>query len=154
MNEYFVNPECDPFRRISSMYEMFSLLQSAVGCENPPQYPPILQNILTYIGTYYANLHSLSAIRDHFYISQSSLERLFKKYLQITPYQYINAVKMEHACQFLGEGLSVMEAAMKSGFSDVSHFIADFRRRFELTPNQYRKLLEQVLVNRSANKSK
>ncbi|MBO5649484.1 MAG: helix-turn-helix transcriptional regulator [Clostridia bacterium] len=34
--------------------------------------------------------------------------------------------------------MGVMDVAMKSGFSDASHFIAAFHQRFGVTPNQYR----------------
>lgn len=144
VSKNFTTSDCDPFLRIASIYELFSMLRHTVGYETFPEYPDPLQDILSYIGTHFAELHSLSPIRTQFFISQSSLERLFRKHLQITPYQYIHAIKMECACRMLANGASVTDSAIKSGFSDVSHFIVDFRRRFDMTPNQYQNLMKQM----------
>lgn len=133
----------DIFRHTASVYELFSILQHAVGNEALPAYPYPLQDILSYIAKHFSGLHTLTPIIEHFYISQSSLERLFKKHLKITPYQYIQAVKMEGACRLLAEGASVTDSALASGFSDVSHFIVCFRKRFEMTPREYAKRMQQ-----------
>ena len=49
---------------------------------------------------------------------------------------------MESACRLLVGGVSVTDAAMIGGFSDVSHFIGCFRRRFGMTPKEYAKRLQ------------
>jgi AraC-like DNA-binding protein len=137
----------DTFRLAALIYELFSILQHTVGNEALPEYPYPLQDILSYVAGHFADLHSLTPIINNFYISQSSLERLFKKYLKITPYQYIQAVKMESACRLLAGGVGVTDAAMTSGFSDVSHFIGCFRRRFGMTPKEYAKKLQSKHEN-------
>ena len=144
INRNFKTSDCDPFIRIASIYELLSLLRYTIGYKILPEYPYPLQEILSFIDKHFAELHSLAPIRTQFFISQSSLERLFRKHLQITPYQYIHAKKMEYACRMLADGASVTDSAIKSGFSDVSHFIVDFRRRFDMTPNQYQKLMKQM----------
>ena len=134
--------ESDTFRQTALIYELFSILQHAVGNEALPEYPYPLLDILSYIANHFPDLHELTPITEHFYISQSSLERLFKKHLKITPYQYIQAVKMESACRLLAGGASVTDAALTSGFSDVSHFIVCFRKRFDMTPREYAKKMQ------------
>ena len=138
LTEYYADPDCEHFRKLSATYKLFSVLENAVGAEQYPESPQLLQNILSYIAEHYEELQSLSPIRERFFVSQSSLERLFRRHLQMTPYQYILTVKMECACRLLTEGMGVMDVAMKSGFSDASHFIAAFHQRFGVTPNQYR----------------
>ena len=95
IRENLSSPDCDVFHRIASIYEFFSILQHEVGNETLQNYSYPLQDILSYIASHSAELHELTPIIEHFFISQSSLERLFKKHLKITPYQYIQTIKME-----------------------------------------------------------
>ena len=140
IRENLSSPNCDVFHHIASIYEIFSILQHEVGNETLQNYSYPLQDILSYIARHSAELHELTPIIEHFFISQSSLERLFKKHLKITPYQYIQTIKMECACRMLASGATVTDAALTSGFSDVSHFIVCFRKRFGMTPSKYQRL--------------
>lgn len=101
-------------------------------------YPDNFQSILNHIGKHYADIQSIRELCDAFYISQASLERLFRQYMQIKPYQYILQTRLAHACRLLSGGESVSVVAAKCGFSDCSHFIAVFKKKFGVTPGSYR----------------
>ena len=68
------------------------------------------------------------------------LNRLFKEHLGTTPGQAIWDHRLESASRLLLEtGLHVEEIGQRTGVSNPSHFCKRFRRRFGLTPLQYRK---------------
>ncbi len=124
----------------------FSRLLSLLtrGMERPSaagQYPETLRLILAYIGQNYARITSVGTLCDRFFISQATLERLFSRYLHMTPHKYVEAARLAAACRLLSGNpeISVRAAAEQCGFSDCSHFIALFRRAMGVTPSRYRR---------------
>lgn len=100
--------------------------------------PPILQTILEDIGTHYREIRDLDYFTDKYFISRSTLGRLFHQYLHTTPRLYLETKRLARSRQLLREGRSVTEACTEAGFCDCSHFIRLFRRRFDVTPLQYK----------------
>jgi len=144
LSDMFSTAQIDPFSKLSSVYALFSMLLPETGAATDLTYPENLRQILFYIRENYATIRTVRQLCEMFFISQSSLERIFRQHLHITPYKYLFSMKMNGACRMLNEGKSVMDAAMLNGFSDCSLFIADFRKQFGLTPNQYKKQLDEV----------
>lgn len=53
--------------------------------------------------------------------------------------RHLLQIRLDHACSLLTEtDLRIVEVAVRSGFTDCSHFIARFKNRMGLTPLQYR----------------
>ena len=73
-----------------------------------------------------------------YFVSQSTLCRMFRKHLQTTPRLYLESKRLAHSRRLLREGKSVLDACYESGFSDYSNYIRLFKRRFSVTPGQYR----------------
>jgi AraC-like DNA-binding protein len=51
---------------------------------------------------------------------------------------YLESKRLAHSQILLKEGKSVLDACMESGFSDYSNYIRLFKRRFMITPKQYK----------------
>lgn len=100
--------------------------------------PELLRHILDDIQTDLPNIHGLSYFFDKYFISQSTLARLFRKYLHTTPKVYLETKRLAYSRLLLDRGLSVGEAAAQAGFPDYSNYIRLFRKRFGVTPLQYR----------------
>ena len=60
----------------------------------------------------------------------------------ITPYRYLQSVRIEKAKEFLEHGSSLLETAIQTGFSDQSHFTNTFHAFIGLTPGAYRKIFQ------------
>ena len=101
--------------------------------------PEDIQQVLDFIHENYTQLHSLEDIVQATHISSSTLNRWFRRYLQLSPRKYIEALKLSYAQRLLLEGHSVTTACNRSGFSDCSRFIAVFKSKFGETPLQYQK---------------
>lgn len=82
------------------------------------------------------NLDFLSHIRV---TSKFHLLRLFKQYYGQTPKQYLTDKRMKKAKEFLTSGMSVTDACFACGFETPSSFSTLFRKRFGLTPVEFRK---------------
>ena len=73
-------------------------------------------------------------------ISRTSLYNLSKKYLDTTLGERILNHRLKFAERLLhNNDFSINEVAEKCGFSDYKYFIKLFKRKYGLTPGQYRR---------------
>lgn len=73
-------------------------------------------------------------------LSKSTLLRAFTRSKGITPYRYLEAIRINEAKKLLSNGVSPLDAAMKTGFSDQSHFTNYFTGFTGLAPGIYREI--------------
>ncbi len=105
---------------------------SASGIDYIPQ-------ILSYMHENYRTT-SVWDISQHFYISRSYLNRVFKAHTNTTVIQTLQQIRIQHACDYLqNTQLSVQNIADAVGYSDVTFFIRTFKKITNITPLQYRK---------------
>jgi AraC-like DNA-binding protein len=104
-----------------------------------PYIPIALQRIIDDINRNFASIRNVNDILTTHFISSATLTRWFRKYIHSSPREYLESVRLSNATKMLVNGSSVTEACMSSGFSDCSHFIALFKKRFGETPYSYKK---------------
>ena len=71
-------------------------------------------------------------------LSKSTLLRAFVRAKGVTPYCYLENIRIGAAKKLLEKGVPPAEAALRTGFSDQSHFTNYFSRFIGLTPGAYR----------------
>lgn len=71
-------------------------------------------------------------------LSRSTLLRAFTKSKGVTPYSYLENIRIGRARKLLKQGTPPIEAALRTGFSDQSHFTNYFSRFIGLAPGTYR----------------
>ena len=71
-------------------------------------------------------------------LSKSTLLRAFTKSKGVTPYSYLENIRIGKAKKLLEQGVPPIEAAMQTCFSDQSHFTNYFNRFIGLAPGLYR----------------
>lgn len=99
-----------------------------------------LNAVCSYMKEHYSENVSLEQLCKIAGVSRYSLIRYFTKYKKITPYQYLESIRVNRAKLYLEEGTEPAEAAAMTGFSDQSHFTNFFKRLFGLTPAQYQRI--------------
>jgi len=73
-------------------------------------------------------------------ISRRQLERLFKRYVRVTPAQFYLDLRITRAHALLNEtALSIAEIAAATGFNSTSQLALRFRKRFGQPPGAFRK---------------
>ncbi len=70
-------------------------------------------------------------------MSKSALLRGFLKYTGVTPYRYLQTVRINKAKTMLQNGISIVEAALNTGFFDQSHFTKTFSGFIGVSPSMY-----------------
>jgi len=79
-------------------------------------------------------------------MSVRNFSRRFKKAVGTSPLQYGIDIKLQTARELLKEtNLSHQEIADHIGFKDVAYFARLFRKKFDLNPGQYRKMVRGKL---------
>lgn len=73
-------------------------------------------------------------------LSKSTLLRAFTKSKGVTPYRYLQTIRINKAKEFLEKGIPPVEAAQLTGFSDQSHFTNFFNMFIGISPAAYRSI--------------
>jgi len=93
---------------------------------------------VAYIEAHVEDEVDLGECASHLGISRRQLERLFQRYLDTTPLQYLNKVRLQHARSLLTEtNLSVMQVAVACGFGSSSYFSKVFRTQYGVSPYKF-----------------
>lgn len=109
------------------------------GEESTASVPERLSVILRDINDNFSNIESLDYFTEKYFLSASTLGRLFRTHLHTTPRAYLETKKLSYSRILLREGNPVSEACRKAGFSDLSGYIRLFRQRFGVTPGEYKR---------------
>lgn len=71
-------------------------------------------------------------------LSPSAFAHMFRDITGRSPYQFLKEMRLERARELLVDGnLTVARVSKEVGYASVSHFIAEFRGRFGVTPRAY-----------------
>lgn len=80
----------------------------------------------------------LDACATHLGVSRRQIERLFNRYLGVTPVRYMNDLRLQHGRALLAEtDMSVTEVAIACGYASSSHFSKSFRKKYGVSPYRF-----------------
>ena len=89
---------------------------------------------------------SLKLISDVYKISKSHLARVFKEAYGVSVGDYINFARLDKSIELLkNSSFSIRDIIEKTGFSNESNYYKLFKKRFGITPKEYR--LTNTLTN-------
>ena len=93
---------------------------------------------LTFARTHYAEPLTVDDLARQVALSPSAFSRLFREVTGRTPYQFLKEYRLDRARELLLDGRSsVAEVSRHVGYANVSHFIREFRARYDVTPGSY-----------------
>ena len=101
----------------------------------------ILKETLYYINTSFCYPLSVSYLAKRQYISPSYLYRLFMKHVGISPQEYLLNKRLDEGAKYLANhpDIKVRDVASNVGFGSYPTFEKAFRRKYRLSPSEYRK---------------
>ena len=83
---------------------------------------------------------SLSILARECGLSVSRLAHLFSEQIGMPPQQYLEELRLQRAAQFLrATSLRISEIATETGYAGAFYFSARFRRKFGMSPSEYRR---------------
>ena len=105
-----------------------------------------IKSICVYLEENYENRISLDELADIAKLNKYSLVRLFTKQKGITPYRYLETIRINKAKQLIENGIELAHVAQLTGFSDQSHFSKYFNRFIGLPPGQYQAIFRNKSI--------
>lgn len=97
---------------------------------------------IEYINNNYSSNIKISDIASHVGLNRSYFSNLFTKTLGISPQEYLLSLRMEKACNLLGNSqLTIGEVSMQVGYMDQLTFSKIFKKTKGVSPKLYRQLL-------------
>ena len=100
---------------------------------------PYLKNAVIYIENHYRNVLTLDDLVKAASLNRSSLTKLFKDELEMTPIEYLWHHRMNVAKKLLEyTNLPVKDIVNRCGFKTVQHFSRRFEERFGCNPTTFR----------------
>lgn len=118
------------------------LLKLLMVVLNNPSERPVVQarknfsDIIEYINENYKSIESLDELTAKFYISKHHLNETFKKLTGVTVWEYIIRKRIYFASTLIHSGVSAIESAEQSGFTDYSAFYKAYKKRTGKSPKQ------------------
>ena len=96
--------------------------------------------IIDYISEHYGEALKISDIAKWAHISETQFRRMFSSYMNMSPLEYINVVRIQAACEYLKKtDEPVAMIAAKCGFTVSSTFNRNFRHITGVSPAEWRK---------------
>ena len=97
-----------------------------------------LRMVVEYIGEHYAEDLTIPQLAKLCYFSEYHFMRFFKKYMGMSCLEYIKNLRLEKAAELLSRGeVSVLEASLSAGFSNLSYFYREFKKKYGVTPKNF-----------------
>ena len=87
----------------------------------------------------------LPALAEQAEMSQRQMERLFKSQVQMSPIRFYTRLRLQQARRLLHQSsLSVLQAAVASGFRTAEHFSRSYKAEFGVSPSEDRRIVRRL----------
>ncbi len=101
--------------------------------------------ITEYLHAHYNAPLRLSDVAAYMHISEPTLCRLFRRALGKTVVEYVNELRVIHACELLRDTeMAITNIAMEAGYNTLSNFNRMFMRFKSTTPGEYRRTVRSA----------
>ena len=119
---------------------MFSRVEPTLAEEGREKSLDKMKRILRRIEVDYGKPLSIKEMAEFSGFSESHFMKFFKNHMGVPFVSYLNDYRLTLAARALAEGQEdVLTVAMDVGFSNVSYFNRLFKKKFRMTPLEYRK---------------
>ncbi|MDF2611715.1 MAG: hypothetical protein K0R92_3189, partial [Lachnospiraceae bacterium] len=108
--------------------------------QNLNQYDAV-EECIAYIKTHLDSDLSLQKVADYVHFHPNYLSGKIKSKVGLSYSAFLLKLRMELACKLLmNSNDKIQEVALKCGFNDSNYFNRMFRREYNISPEQYRKV--------------
>lgn len=102
----------------------------------------VTKEVIKFIQENYQNELSLELIADKFEISSYRLSHIFKETTGMSCIDYLIDYRLSAAADMLRQSnLPILNIALDTGFNNISYFNRAFKKKFNTTPTEYKKIV-------------
>jgi len=125
-----------------SAWQCIEILHKSISSEKTEKQKPDLAQICkSIIDSQKESFIGVDELAAKLKVDRATIFRSFKKSYAVSPKDYIDSVRIEKACRLLKHSSSpIKEIAWLAGFSGHDYFSAVFRKKFGISPSEWRKL--------------
>lgn len=99
-----------------------------------------LEASISYLKEHLSDSLSVELLAERCHLSKYYYIKLFKTYTGQTPYDYLLHIRLQKSQKLLAETvMPIGEIATETGFGDSKNYISCFKKKFGITPLQFRK---------------
>lgn len=99
-----------------------------------------IKMLCAYMEQHFAENITLEDMLSMTRFGKSYLLRSFTKQVGVSPYRYLQTIRIDKAKKLLEQGIEPIDVADMAGFSHQSHFTNFFKSFIGLTPKQYQRI--------------
>ena len=116
------------------------LVSKPDGSETKPEFLDRFEQIAKYIDNNYHQPLKLMELSKQFYLSAPYMSKMFKRYFGMTFSDYLTNIRLQSSLSELQRGKqTVEEISGKFGFPSSRSYIQFFKKKYGVTPGEYRK---------------
>ena len=129
---------------LSTLFCFLNRFQNNIKETNSPKMPNYLLEkrvkvLLDYIHTHYKDKITIEELAKTASISKTEVLRCFKAIMGLSPINYLNSYRLQRAAHMLiNTEKNIQEIAEVCGFDDNSYFSKLFKKKYHVTPHDYR----------------
>ena len=133
--------ENTPHTELSAeVYQLLITLAEIKRSQSEVSTPEDVLKMQSFIHENFASKISVRDIADFAGMSEATIRRRFAEYLDISPVEYLNSIRLERAAAMLrSSDMPIKEVGFSCGFNSALYFTESFRKSFNCTPSAYRK---------------
>lgn len=129
------------------LFEIFTKYFSAETDEGERNVPEWLDALLYEIQKKENFVRGIGSVYDLSHRTPEHISRVFRRYLNATPTDYINQLRLHYAANLLSNtDESVTSISMEAGFETVSHFYHLFKKQLKMSPAAFRKKTQKTAI--------
>lgn len=99
--------------------------------------------IIKYVENNYADNISIEDMAELCDFSQSHFMKFFKNNMEVSFIEYLNNYRLTMASRLLiSSSSSIIAIAMESGFDNLSYFNRLFKKKYDMTPSEFRRMYQ------------
>ena len=118
---------------------LYPLCMAPTGTVHDATDETLQKDMVSFIQKHYAERITLADIAAAGHVCQNKCCVLFRRYLQQSPIDFLNAYRLEVSRRMLGTTQkSVTDIALNCGFNHLSYYSKLFQRKYGCTPTQWR----------------
>ena len=126
-------------QKASLVFHELLLLMSNHNNNNNNNISDDCKKIKNFIDNNYTSNITLETIAEEIHFSHTHIIRVFKKEIQMTPYQYLLNLRIDHAKHLLqNTSIKIKDICQLAGFFDQNYFSYIFKNKTGLSPKQFR----------------
>lgn len=134
------NTSDSPFDKVAAkgyLLAMLGELLQLMNLEPNSSSHDSIKNILTYCAAHYTESLSLDILSRELHLNKYYISHIFKERMNISFTDFINGLRVQHACSLLEKDANITEIAFASGFSSIRTFNRAFVDHMGMAPRDY-----------------